>query len=270
MKSNDLKTIFHIQEILKKNKYPDIQRISREINDFSVKNNISLEEILKRVENNEPWEYIRGTVEFHGNVLNIKKGVLIPRLETEGLVDLGIEEIKKYSPSLVLDIGTGSGAIILSLAKHFKDGNIDFIGTDISSEALSIAEMNKKSLNINNCRFLKSDLLKDLNNEIADKRYCIVSNPPYVPTKEYLKLDKSVKDFEPRIAIDGGDTGLSVYEEMFKQVIDVCTKPLFMILECHSTMVNETADLALKYFPLSKQSIKKDCFDKDRFLEIFL
>jgi release factor glutamine methyltransferase len=242
-----------------------MQRISQEIYDFSVEKNIPLEKILERIQNNEPWEYIRGTVEFHGNILNTRKGVLIPRLETEGLVDLCIKEIEERSPTLVIDMGTGSGAIVLSLAEYFKDTDIKFLGIDISKEALDIAEENKKKLGIDNCEFVQSDLLENIK---TNDNYCIVSNLPYVPTDEYLNLNSSVKDFEPRIAIDGGKDGHGVFRRLFKEIQEREIKPLFVFLECHSTEIKNTRDIASEYFPNTDISVFKDCFNVERFLEI--
>lgn len=265
MNNQDLKTIFGIQEVLKEVGYIDISRLSREILEFSQEADIPLSYIIDRLKKDEPWEYICGKTEFCGNVFKVKPGVLIPRIETEGLVEIGIKEIEKFPPSSVIDVGTGSGAVILSLAKYFKDTDIEFIGSDISKEALSVAEENRKSLDVQNCTFVLSDVLDDIH---PKGNYMLTSNPPYITTREYLNLEPSVKEYEPRIAMDGGEDGQSFFKKIFGQIKERKEKPSLAVLECHTPEVFNTQKILEEYLPYSKVEIKTDCFGEKRFLKI--
>lgn len=265
MNNSDLKKIYSIRKVLENSGYLDIERISNEIYTYSIDKHIPLEGILKGIKSGKPWEYICGEVEFYGNIFKISKHTLIPRIETEDLVNISIKEIKKYSPTLVIDIGAGSGCIVLSLAKQFRYENIKFLGTDISQKALEVAKENEKRLKLNNTTFKKEYLLKTFS---PKKRYCIVANLPYIPTEKYLKLDKSVKNYEPRIALDGGENGLLLYEELFKQISEMKNKPLFITIEFDPNTKEGLLQILKIFFPGKKYSFKKDFRGKERFLII--
>jgi release factor glutamine methyltransferase len=263
MNNTDLKKIYLIRQILEDSGYFDIERISNEIYEYSDKNNTPLEDILGDIKKGKPWEYIKGEAEFYKNIFKITEDTLIPRVETEDLVGITKEEIKKYSPSLVIDTGTGSGCIILSLAKYFCNTDTRFIGTDISRKALNIAKENRKLLKLKNVSFKRTNLLKDIN---PKEKYCIVANLPYIPTDMYLNLDKSVKDYEPEIALNGGEDGLRIYEELFKQIQKKKNKPEFMVLEFEPSTKKSLERILNIYFKDSEYIFKKDFRDKERFL----
>ena len=263
MSNDDLKQIYTIRETLKEAQYPDIQRISNEILQYSRTKNIPLNDILSEIQEGKPWEYIHGKVEFYGNTLKVSKDTLIPRIETEKLVNIAKEEINKSSPTLVIDIGTGSGCILLSLAKYFQNSSIKFLGTDISKKGLEIAKENKRNLKLKNTSFEISNLLEKIPTE--KEKYCIVTNLPYIPSKQYLELDPSVKDYEPRIALDGGENGLELYNELFKQ-ISKREKPVFLTMEFEPSTKKDLERILKRYFPDSKYLFKKDFRDRDRFV----
>lgn len=165
--------------------------------------NDAVEKRLKHI----PLAYIFGETEFYGLKFIVSKDVLIPRIDTEILVEKIIDEINSRNESVeVLDIGTGSGAIAVTIAKETK---AKVAAVDVSENALMIA---KKNAEINNVKvnFIHSNLFEN----VKEKFDIIVSNPPYIESAEINKLMPEVKDFEPILALDGGETGLEFYEKI--------------------------------------------------------
>jgi len=172
-----------------------------------------------------PLQYIIGKQEFMGLDFNVGEGVLIPRPDTEILVEALIDltskgDISNRDNINILDIGTGSGAITLSLAHYIKNAYVYSI--DISDKALDIAKINCESLGLQSkVRFLKGDLFSPLRDlDLKDEIDIIVSNPPYIPSKDIDELQSEVADFEPRLALDGGIDGLDYYRNIVKQSTD--------------------------------------------------
>ena len=169
----------------------------------------------------KPLQYLIGSEEFMGLNFIVTENVLIPRQDTEILVEEIISRFKKESNLQILEIGTGSGAISVSLAKFLKQSKI--ISLDISKEALNIAKLNAKRNQVaDQITFLESNLFESLTaNESFD---IIVSNPPYIPSKDILELQKEVKDYEPMLALDGGEDGLDYYREITARSVDYLKK----------------------------------------------
>lgn len=164
--------------------------------------------------NNRPIAYIVENREFMGLDFFVKEGVLIPRPDTEVLVEEVIELAKKKGAKNILDIGTGSGAITVSLAKYLE--NVKVTSVDISDIALEIGKRNAISNEVNDrINFVKSDLFTNIDKET--KFDIIVSNPPYIKRKVIETLDKQVKDYEPYNALEGGVDGLDFYRAITKQ-----------------------------------------------------
>lgn len=164
--------------------------------------------------NNRPIAYIVGNREFMGLDFFVKEGVLIPRPDTEVLVEEVIELAKKKDAKNILDIGTGSGAITVSLAKYLE--NVKVTSVDISDIALEIGKRNAISNEVNDrINFVKSDLFTNIDKET--KFDIIVSNPPYIKREVIDTLDKQVKDYEPYNALEGGVDGLDFYRAITKQ-----------------------------------------------------
>ncbi|MDR7856968.1 peptide chain release factor N(5)-glutamine methyltransferase [Tissierella sp.] len=163
-----------------------------------------------------PIQYILGQWEFMGLDFYLEEGVLVPRPDTEILVEYIIGYIKeKYKtiPIKLLDLGVGSGAISLSIGNYCE--NAEVIGVDISDIAIKVASINKNRLKLDNVSFYKGDLfeaLEDLN--LEGQFQIIASNPPYISKDELEKLHTTVKDFEPRLALDGGLDGLDFYRRI--------------------------------------------------------
>lgn len=155
----------------------------------------------------EPIAYILGKCEFMGMDFLLDNNTLIPRPDTEILVEKAIDIINKNKFKNVIDIGTGSGAIAISLGKYC---NINIDGVDINEKALIVAQKNSEINKIKNINFIQSDIFSKV-----DKKYdVIISNPPYIKTDEIKSLEKNVKDYEPLLALDGGENGLIFYENI--------------------------------------------------------
>ncbi len=165
---------------------------------------------LEQREQQKPMAYITGICEFMGLPFEVQEGVLIPRADTETLVETVLNYHKREHFTKIIDICTGTGCIAISLAKY---GNLTLCGTDISNIALETAQKNAQKNHVF-IEWLQSDLLESVPEQHFD---AIVSNPPYIATKEIPTLIKSVKDFEPHLALDGGENGLYFYQKIVAQ-----------------------------------------------------
>ena len=165
---------------------------------------------LKRRSEKEPLKYITGYADFFGLVLKVKNGVLIPRVDTETLVEevISIEREKKN----ILDMCCGSGAIGIALAKNIKDSEVTL--ADISEVAEEVTKENIVRLDVNNAKFIHSNLFENIGSNKFD---VIVSNPPYIRTDVIDTLMEDVKDYEPHLALDGGEDGLYFYNKITKE-----------------------------------------------------
>ena len=166
--------------------------------------------LIKRRADGEPFSYITGTKEFMSLDFKVKEGVLIPRPDTETLVSHIIETFKNKN-ALILDLCTGSGAIAVSIAKYLEDSFITAV--DISDVCIETAKENAETNGVaDRVDIVKKDILTGFS---TDKQFdCIVSNPPYIKTEDIKTLMKDVKDFEPTLALDGGNDGLIFYRKI--------------------------------------------------------
>ena len=174
--------------------------------EFSPSDLKKLKELIKRRLNKEPIQYIIGEACFYGRDFKVNKNVLIPRPETEIIINVSIEFLSTKKNPNIVDIGTGSGCIGITLAKEFPLAQV--IAIDYSESILDIARENAKSLGVKNIEFIKLDFLKENFNYIAD---LIVSNPPYIPSNEMSSLMVDVKEYEPHIALTDKMDGLEFY-----------------------------------------------------------
>ena len=167
--------------------------------------------------NNEPIQYITGQQEFFGLNLKVTPATLIPRPETEHLVEAVLDWVPHNQPLKILDIGTGTGAIALALAAHLPQAQITAV--DISTAALHIAEVNARVHNLaTGIRFLQSDLFSGLpQSEQTASFDAIVSNPPYIPEGDRAELHPEVRDYEPAHALFSGPLGLDIYRRLIPQ-----------------------------------------------------
>jgi release factor glutamine methyltransferase len=167
------------------------------------------ESILRRLAN-EPIQYITGQQEFYGLPFHVTPAVLIPRPETEHLVEAVLERLPRHRPLRILDVGTGSGILAIILARQLPDATITAV--DISAQALAVARRNAETHQIAaRIRFLESDLFNAVDGEYFD---AVVSNPPYVPATGRATLQPQVRDYEPAEALFAGLDGLDLYRRL--------------------------------------------------------
>ena len=222
----------------------------------------NLEEAIKRLENGEPVQYIIGDVDFYGNIIKVNKNVLIPRRETEELVEKTIERIKKIFPKKeisIIDIGTGSGCIPITIKKFLPNCNVTAI--DISQDALKVAVNNAENNKVD-INFIHSNLFEN----VSGKYNCIISNPPYI--KEDEEIMDIVKNNEPHIALYAPNKGLYFYEEIIKNASKYLEERFIIAFEIGETQGREIIEIAKKYFPKSKIVLEKDLQHFDRFIFI--
>ena len=174
----------------------------------------------------EPISKIFKKRDFYKSKFIISNDVLDPRPETELIVEIANKYIKKNDVKNILDLGTGSGCILLSVLKENK--MINGLGIDLSKEAINIAQKNSKKLQVEKqSNFLISNWMESINFKFD----IVVSNPPYIPSKDIKKLSKDVKKFDPLISLDGGEDGLSCYRLIVKDLKRVITKNAIIIIE---------------------------------------
>lgn len=224
------------------------------------------EDGIKRILNYEPMNYVLGYAWFYGYKLEVNNDVLVPRYETEELVSNVLSYLDKnfrdYKQISLVDIGTGSGAIAISLAK--EEPKLKVIATDISKEAVAVAERNAKK-NAVDMSFYVGNMLDPLidNNIKVDVILC---NPPYIPLEEDLEV--SVKDFEPNIALFGGLDGLKFYCEVFEKANQILNDKALLAFEIGYDQKDRLESLAKIAFPNAIIKTHKDINGKDRMLFI--
>jgi release factor glutamine methyltransferase len=180
-----------------------------------------------RRQQHEPIQYITGEQEFYGLLLDVTPAVLIPRPETEHLVEAILARLPKDLPLQIADIGTGSGAIAIALAVHLPQAEITAL--DLSPDALAVAAANARKHGVTNrVHIIQSDLLSAVSQNEAPARTqnfdAIVSNPPYIPESDRISLHPQVRDHEPAVALFAGPDGLNLYRRLIPQA-QVALKP---------------------------------------------
>ena len=217
-------------------------------------------ESLQALSENRPIQYVIGHVNFYGLKFKVNENVLIPRFETEELV----ENIKNYlekkniTNPKILDLGCGSGVIGLTLKHFFPNSLVTLV--DISEEALKVAESNAKTL-VLDVNFIKSDWFS---NVPIDKYDVIVSNPPYIMNDE--EIEEIVKNNEPAIALYGGNDGLDCYRSILKDINKYLKDDYLIAFEIGYLEGEKLKELIKETIPNSRVTIKKDLSAKDRML----
>ena len=181
---------------------------------------------VKRRLKHEPLQYITGSCDFYGRRFLVNEHVMIPRPETERLVDTVLEKVKGIDSPSILDVGTGSGCIALTLGLEIPGSTI--LGIDISPSALNVANDNKKKLATQNVSFEELNILEHIPTGEFD---LLVSNPPYVPLDEMDELMKDVKDFEPSNALTDQNDGLTFYRRFSEMSLNCIKQNGWIILE---------------------------------------
>ncbi|MFH1737410.1 MAG: peptide chain release factor N(5)-glutamine methyltransferase [bacterium] len=255
--------------------------------EFSPNEERRLETMLDRRLLGEPLAYVLGTADFMGHILRVGPGVLIPRSETERFVEVVEEELKAGRgaagtlPSAqvtVLDVGTGSGAIPIALA--LRNGNLQAVATDISSEALAYARENVKAHGLEErIHLLESDLFDGLGESLSRSNHiqfprslpggffdAIISNPPYIPAPDMADLPREIRDHEPPLALHGGEDGTDYLMRLIVEAPRYLKFGGLLALEFSSEQAETLSAAAFDSGVYKKSIIVRDLADRDRFL----
>ena len=253
-----LKARLLMQYVLNKSRQYVIVNDREELDNIKEKQYLEEIKILKK---GVPIEHITHQKEFMKLSFFVDKNVLIPRQDTEILVEEVINIAKKNNAKKILDLCTGSGAIAVSLAKYLPQAEITAI--DISNEALKIAKKNAISNNVENqITFISSDMFTNLNEEKFD---IIVSNPPYIKTNVIKNLDIQVQN-EPYIALDGGKDGLDFYKKIINEPYQYLKYNGYLCLEIGFDQKIDVIELIENTESFTGTYSKKDLFDNDRII----
>ena len=229
---------------------------------------VSFRALVARCVEGEPMAYVVGHTEFYALEFQIDRRALIPRPETEQLVELALRrlEVLNLPPqTLVVDVGTGSGCIVVSLA--VKLSNVRFMATDISSDALALAHDNAKKHKVNSrIQFLRGDLLAP----VPVRADGVVANLPYVTTAEWQSLPHHIRNHEPRTALDGGADGLDFIRRLLSQASKHVKPDGWLLLEIGSTQGPAVSALARQAFPMAAVNLHRDLAGLTRVVEIQL
>ena len=220
---------------------------------------------MERIMNNEPMNYVLGYSYFYGYRFIVNDGVLIPRPETEELVGLILGKYDEYfsgQPVDLCDVGTGSGAIAIALKKEEEKLNV--YASDISEDALKVARLNAQN-NDAKVEFFQGSMLEPFI-ERDIKVDILVSNPPYIKTVE--TIEASVYDYEPHVALFGGEDGLKFYREILQNAHKVLKPKGFIFFEMGYDLKDSLSALAKEYYPESRIEVYKDINGKDRMMMI--
>lgn len=226
--------------------------------------NKDLDTALKELESGIPVQYIVGNTNFYGYDFKVNRNTLIPRFETELLVEKTYNYIKKYFNKdniKILDIGTGSGCIAITLNKLLN--SCDITGIDISSEALEVAKENN-IINNTNVKFIESDIFSN----VSDKYDVIISNPPYISYDDIEVMD-IVKNNEPHLALYAKDNGLYFYDKIIKDSSKYLNDKFIMAFEIGYKQGKDITKIVNKYYKDINMSVEKDYSGRDRFVFIW-
>lgn len=232
--------------------YLDRDRIltSQQIDKFN-------EFILERI-SGRPLQYILGNTEFFGLELEVNERVLIPRPETETLVETVIDSLRGVPEPRIIDLGTGSGAIAISLAKNLRDSFV--FATDISAQALKVAEKNARTHAVEGqIKLGQGDLFEPLKDKNLEGTVdCVVSNPPYVSEEEFNNLPREVRDFEPIVALKMAEEGTLFHRKIIENSLDFLNESGILALEVGLGQAGKVAGLIRSQKGFKRAEIKKD------------
>ena len=222
---------------------------------------IDYDKVLCELKAGKPIQYIIGNVNFYGNTIEVNESVLIPRFETELLVEKTITKIKKYFPNQkvsIIDLGTGSGCIAISLKKNL-DATVDAL--DISKDALELAKINAQKNNTE-INFINDDMTT-----YQEKKYdIIISNPPYIRFDEPI-MD-IVKNNEPQVALYAKEDGLYYYRKILENITNITNDKFLICFEIGLHQSTTIVDIAKKHLDNVFITVEKDYSDKERFIFI--
>lgn len=223
----------------------------------------ALRDSVKRRAAGEPLQYVTGEVAFRHLVVKIRPGVLIPRPETEVLVDVALEALAGVEAPLVADACTGSGCVALAIAQESPCSSV--WATDISEIAVGVASDNATRLSLDaSVAVLEGDLLEPLPESLRGSLDLVVANPPYIPTAEMAELPGEVGGFEPHLALDGGPDGLDVFRRIAASAPGWLRTGGAFVIELHETNVRIAAEEALEWY--EEVRVIADLAGRDRIL----
>jgi len=224
----------------------------------------SIKQFTLRLLKGEPLPYITNQQEFYGLPFIVSPAVLIPRPETELLVENAIKWLKANPQARsVLDVGTGSGCIAITLAKTFS--KLIFTAIDISLDALKIAKINAERNDVmQHINFLESDLLFSVDGNFD----VMCANLPYIPTSKLRQVNSLA--YEPRLALDGGEDGLMLIRKLLLQAVGHINSPGLILLEIEESTVEAAIEVAKQTFPDAAIVLQRDLADKERLISISL
>ena len=255
IKSFNLDSEILLSSVLKLERSKLILNLNKNIKYKDKKNYFNL---IERRKKNEPVAYITGYKEFWKDTFKVNRNVLIPRPDTEIVVEQILNELDVNSSKRILDIGTGSGCIILSILKERK--KCHGTGIDISKKAINLAKYNAKIQHIGNrIKFFNSDI----DNFYRDKYDLITSNPPYIKLYEINDLERDIKNYEPKVALNGGIDGYSKIKLIIKKSSTLIKKKGKLILEVGLGQIRETQRI-LRLNGFNTNKVVKDLAKKNR------
>ena len=228
--------------------------------DISMEDSSNIASLVKRRIKREPLAYITGVKEFYGLPFVVSEDVLIPRQETELLVDAAIVQAKSLGKNQIsiVDVGTGSGAIAVSLALNIPTSSI--IAVDISESALAIADDNRRTHGLySRIKLRRGNLLEP----IIDKIDILVSNLPYIRSDKLTSLQEEVLR-EPVVALDGGYDGLELIKRLLFQAVDKMSNPGIILFEIDPDQASEAVKLCQQFFPSAITTVLKDLSNNER------
>jgi len=246
-----------LRHVLKIDRATMFRDLEENLSEDNVTNIASL---VKRRIQKEPLAYITGIKEFYGLMFEVSEGVLIPRPETELLVETAITKAKllKKNEINIVDVGTGSGAIAVSLAVNIPNSNV--IAIDLSKSALEIADENRRTHGMYSRIKLR---LGNLLEPVTENIDILVSNPPYIRKDRLHSLQEEVLK-EPRLALDGGEDGLRLIAELLSQARERMDSRSIILFEIDSDQGIEASKISKNTFPLGDVSVLKDLNNDDR------
>lgn len=233
------------------------------LNDFVSEDKVEVyKKEIVAIEAGKPIQYVLGNVNFYGEIFDINENVLIPRFETEELVENTVQYIKKYftEPVDIIDLGCGSGVIGLTLEKKVSTKTVDLI--DISEKALEVTHKNCVK-HASKANLINSDMFENV-----EKKYdVIISNPPYIKTTE--EIEDIVKENEPHLALYAGEDGLDCYKKILENIKPHMKDRCLIAFEIGYTQAENIKRIAYENLSDIKIEVKKDLSEKDRMLFIF-
>lgn len=217
------------------------------------RNSAVFAQLYRRLKAGEPLAYLTGTKEFYGLEFHVNPSVLIPRPETELLVDKILDFAAGEQRLKVLDVGTGSGAIAVSLAKNLLQARL--VATDVSPKALEVARRNAEKHGVGDrVTFVEADLLAGMNGPFD----VVVANLPYIGEEQFRFVSREAQEYEPHVALFGGPNGLALYKRLFAQLSAADWRPRLFLGEFGFLQGEEMRNLLNTFFEQEEWRIEKD------------